>query len=67
MRQEIRGSDVWLSTDLERIMQALALTVAEATSDEYVRGYQSALAAMAMVVTGRTPPPYVPDTAHFRT
>jgi hypothetical protein len=63
MRQEIRGSDVWLSTDLRNIMQALALTVDAAEQDEYARGYRAALAAVAVAIGVSVPPPVLDDAA----
>jgi hypothetical protein len=61
MRQEIRGSDVWLSTDLHNIMRALALTVDAAAQDDYARGYRAALAALAVAIGVSVPPPLLDD------
>jgi hypothetical protein len=58
MRQEIRGSDVWLSTDLHNIMRALALTVDAAAQDDYARGYR---AALAVAIGVSVPPPLLDD------
>jgi hypothetical protein len=63
MRQEIRSSDVWLSTDLRNIMQALALTVGDAEQDEYARGYRAALAAVAVAIGVSVPPPALDGAA----
>lgn len=50
MKQNTRGSDVFLKADIAAILRALALTIEAATPGDYTRGYRAALAAAAVAL-----------------
>jgi hypothetical protein len=46
---QIRSSDVWLKSNITNLLRALALT-AQASPDDYSRGYAAAIAAVAVAL-----------------
>lgn len=57
MNPKIRGSDVYVTADMERILAALAASAGRYPSTEYRSGYLDALDAVSMAIGAATPAP----------